>query len=69
MTKIAPDKIRSLRHIRLERERLRYMLLKTELEFGKQSRDARKLFSIPNLFKQFQSAIFSYLKKKAGNYF
>jgi hypothetical protein len=69
MTKIAPDNIRSLRHIRLERERLRYMLLRTELEFIKRSGDARKLFTFPNLIRQFQQTIFTFLRKKVSKWF
>jgi len=69
MMKTKPAKMRSLRDVRLEKERLRYMALKTELEFTKQLRQTRKLFSIPNLFNQSQFLVASYVRRVVSGWF
>lgn len=63
MKKIKPVKLQSLREIELEKERFRYLALKTELEFSSQLKLARKLFTIPNLLNQGQSFLADYIKK------
>lgn len=63
MKRIKPGKLRSLREIELEKERFRYLALKTELEFSSQLKLARKLFTIPNLLNQGQSLLTDYIKK------
>jgi hypothetical protein len=69
MMKTKPAKMYSLRDVRLEKERLRYMALKTELEFTKQLRQTRKLFTIPNLFNQSQYFLASYVRRIVSGWF
>jgi hypothetical protein len=69
MKKISPATMKTLRDVRLEKERLRYMALKTELEFTKQLRQTRKLFSIPNLLNQSQHFVASYVRRIVSGWF
>lgn len=67
--KTKPDKMRSLRDICLEKERLRYKAMKTELEFSKQLRQTRRLFTIPNLFSHSQQFVANYVRRVVSSWF
>lgn len=69
MKKISPAKMRSLRDINLEKERFRYMALRTELEFSKQLRKTRKLFTFPNLFFPTQIFVAKYVRRVVSSWF
>lgn len=69
MMKIKPDNLRTLGDIRLEKERLRYMALRTELEFAKGLRQTKKLFTFPNIFTQTQLFIANYTRKIVSSWF
>lgn len=69
MKRANPANIRSLRDIALERERLRYMSLKTELEFSKQLRQTRKLFTFPKLLSQSHILLTGYLRRVISGWF
>lgn len=59
----------SLRDIMLEKERLRYLLLRTELELEKSSRNLKKLFTFPDLIKNARSLIADYIRKAVSSWF
>ncbi|MBE0662008.1 MAG: hypothetical protein IH597_06025 [Bacteroidales bacterium] len=63
MKRIRPAKIRSLRELQLEKERFRYLALRTELELSQQLRFTRRLFTLPNLVMYGQSFLTRYLKR------
>jgi hypothetical protein len=67
MTK--PGRMRSLRDIRLEKEKFRYMMLRTELGFSKQLRQTRKLFTFPSIFNQTQHFLAGYIRKTIFGWF
>ncbi len=69
MKMIKPGRMHSLRDIKLEKEKFRYMLLRTELEFTKQLRQTRKLFTFPGIFNQSQHFVASYIRKTISGWF
>lgn len=69
MNRIRPGKMNTLRDIMLEKERLRYMALKTELELGKTARSFRKIFALPDLMTQARSLITDYIRIAVSNWF
>jgi hypothetical protein len=60
---IRPNKVRSLRELQLEKERFRYLVLRTELEISKQLRLTKRLFTLPNIIMYSQSLLSNFLKK------
>jgi len=59
----------SLRGIMLEKERLRYMLLRTELELEKSSRNLKKIFTFSDLIRNAQSLIADYIRNAVSSWF
>jgi len=68
MNNIRPQKMRTLRDIMLEKERLRYMLLRTELEFEKSTHNLKKIFTFPEPVNQVQSLIADYIRNAVNNW-
>ena len=64
-----PGKMSSLRDIAFERERLRYLALRTELELKGQLKNTRQIFSFKNILSEMQRLAFTYLKNSVKRIF
>lgn len=69
MKQVKPATMRTIRDIRLEKERLRYMAMRTELEFSKNLRQIKKSFTFPDILTQSQYYLASYLSRTIRSWF
>ena len=69
MKQLKPSGMRSLRDVRLEKERLRYLALRTELELSKDLRKIKKSFTFPDILAQTGHSITNYLVKAIRSWF
>lgn len=64
-----PGKMSSLHDIAFEKERLRHLELRTELELRRQFRHTRQLFTFHNILHEMQKLVYVHLKNSVKRVF